>query len=544
MKLNIQLFADGSIEIEVAMETRSLEQQIAELEYDLDALHKAMNDPKATPKQLKEYERDARKVEKALKDLKKQQNELNNSGSSGLGGILKKMTKWGLAIFSIRSAYMLVRQATNQLAQENEEIANKINAIRGSVANLLAPVVQVIVDLVYRLLSYLNVITKQFLGIDLFKKTAKSGKSAVGSAKQLRKTLAGFDEMNILNDNVSGSGGASGGSNASITPPDTSNFEIAVKNYKKMWNEILDIDRQSAKELFLNDDKTWGLMKLGAFDATQGIIFQFQGLIDFFGGFWKIIKGLADGNTQAIWDGIKQVFTGVGEGLRGLIQTITGVFGTIVGLGYGLGADIGNSLREIQTKIVNTFKNIRNLASSLGEDFRKYLIDKITSIPTKLANIPKKIDEIKNKIKSNFSQGFWKGIAQTFIDILNKAIDKINSKFSFTISDKTAKVLKAIGIKANAGKYQILSIPRIPKLAKGGIINQPGRGVPIGSALGGESGREGVIPLTDSQQMALLGEAIGRYITINANITNSMNGRIISRELQKIQNENNFAGNR
>ena len=84
----------------------------------------------------------------------------------------------------------------------------------------------------------------------------------------------------------------------------------------------------------------------------------------------------------------------------------------------------------------------------------------------------------------------------------------------------------------------------VPKLASGGIINQPGRGVPIGSAVGGERGMEGVIPLTDSQQMALLGEAIGKYITINANITNTMNGRVISRELQKVQNESNFAYNR
>ena len=72
----------------------------------------------------------------------------------------------------------------------------------------------------------------------------------------------------------------------------------------------------------------------------------------------------------------------------------------------------------------------------------------------------------------------------------------------------------------------------------------PSRGIPIGGALAGERGAEGVIPLTDSQQMALLGEAIGRYITINAQITNTMNGRVISRELHKIQQENSFASNR
>lgn len=71
----------------------------------------------------------------------------------------------------------------------------------------------------------------------------------------------------------------------------------------------------------------------------------------------------------------------------------------------------------------------------------------------------------------------------------------------------------------------------------------PGRGIPVGGAIAGEAGREGVIPLTDSQAMQELGENIGRYITINANITNTMNGRVISRQLQQIQANQDFAYN-
>jgi hypothetical protein len=59
----------------------------------------------------------------------------------------------------------------------------------------------------------------------------------------------------------------------------------------------------------------------------------------------------------------------------------------------------------------------------------------------------------------------------------------------------------------------------------------------------GERGAEGVIPLTDSQAMETLGEAIGRYITINANITNTMNGRVISRQIQQIIANQDFAYN-
>lgn len=88
-------------------------------------------------------------------------------------------------------------------------------------------------------------------------------------------------------------------------------------------------------------------------------------------------------------------------------------------------------------------------------------------------------------------------------------------------------------------------IPKLPtiKLAHGGIINNPGRGVSLGNdIIGGEAGREFVMPL-DSQTMAQLGQEIGKWITINASIINQMNGRTISRELQKINADSDFAMN-
>lgn len=83
----------------------------------------------------------------------------------------------------------------------------------------------------------------------------------------------------------------------------------------------------------------------------------------------------------------------------------------------------------------------------------------------------------------------------------------------------------------------------VPRLATGGIINNPGRGVPLGRAIGGEAGSEGVIPLTDSQAMETLGQAIGRYITLNLTNVNQMNGRVLSREIKKVMANDEFALN-
>ena len=66
----------------------------------------------------------------------------------------------------------------------------------------------------------------------------------------------------------------------------------------------------------------------------------------------------------------------------------------------------------------------------------------------------------------------------------------------------------------------------------------------MGSAIGGEKGQEGVIPLTDSQQMALLGEAIGKYITINLTNVTELDGRTIARKVSEVNNNTNFLLNR
>lgn len=122
---------------------------------------------------------------------------------------------------------------------------------------------------------------------------------------------------------------------------------------------------------------------------------------------------------------------------------------------------------------------------------------------------------------SNFAEA-GKNFAEATLLALQAKLKVLNG-----VNSTTASIKKAFG------------------LASGGIVNLPGRGVPVGAnAVAGESGAEGIIPLTDSQAMETLGEAIGRHVIINANITNSMNGRVISRELQKINSEDTFGYNR
>ena len=210
--------------------------------------------------------------------------------------------------------------------------------------------------------------------------------------------------------------------------------------------------------------------------------------------FLKMIMNIFDGQIQSlkeVFDGIilfiKGVFTADWKmALEGLKKIFSGVF---------------NGLKSIVVNVWNFIKStVYNMAVGTANAFKGVINTAINGL----------FGLIENFINS-------------FIRDINNVIKLIN-------------VIPGVNLRK-------LNYLHITRLAKGGIINQPGSGVPVGGAVAGERGQEGVIPLTDSQQMALLGQAIGKYITINANITNSMNGRVISRELQKIQNESNFAFN-
>jgi len=199
---------------------------------------------------------------------------------------------------------------------------------------------------------------------------------------------------------------------------------------------------------------------------------------------------------------------------------------------------------ELLTRILNFFgiHSPSTKFAEMGENMMQGLIDGLKSMIKSVVNV---FGTLWSKIKTKLSEIGTKAgefVGAAFKKVVNAVLSTVEAIFNTPIKaiNRLIDIINAIpGI--SLGKLQAFSLPR---LAKGGIINNPGKGVMVGSAIGGESGREGVIPLTDSQQMAILGEAIGKYITINANITNTMNGRVISRELQKINNENNFAYNR
>ena len=562
---------DGKVVIGCDLNTKSFDAQIDYVESQMQEIEDKLKqaDMGFEVGDTQKLEADYEKLGIKLDSLRKKQTKLNQeqaqmgkldlSGvqdgidnvNKGLNKTIKKVAKWSLAIFGVRSAYMAVRSAMSTISQYEDGMKNNIDYIKYALAYTLKPIVEWILNAVVKLLQYVNYIAKAWTGKNLFKtadafKNAQKG--AKGLNKELQKTTASFDEMNILQNTKSGGGGG-----ADITAP---NIDLTgMQGEVPSWIQWI-VDN---KDLIIS--ALFGIaggiiaIKLGA-DLLMGL-----GIGLIIAGIVKMVKAIIDFIKDPSWDNFAKILEGLTVILIGVAIAMLAVNAAnpVAWIVLAIAA-----VAALAALIIENWGKIKSVLGTVGQWIYDHIIKPVADFFSGLwqgikDGVGSAVQWVKDKFKTivDFFGNLISKIVGLFKKIGTKVGDAISGAFKAVING----VLKAI---ENILNFPIKSINKLinvinkvpgidlgtlptfklPRLAKGGIINQPGRGIPVGSAIGGERGQEGVIPLTDSQQMQLLGEAIGRYVTINANITNTMNGRVISRELQKVNNTNDFAFNR
>ena len=550
---------DGYVTISTELDTKDFDAQIDYVKSQLDDIEDKLKKADMgfevgdTLKLEAQYE----KLTQKLKGLIKKKEEFNNqkglnfSGlkesidgiGTGIEKVTKKIGKMALAVFGIRSAFMFVRNAINTIASDDEQLRADIDYMKSAIAYTLEPIVRGIVNLVKQLMFYVSYIIKAWTGINIFENANKSLKSANKQAKELKKTTASFDEMNVLSDTTSkDSGGA------------TPSFDLT-----KMQGEVPDWIKWIADngDTIIKIIKGIGLalvsLKIGSFLQTLGLFSSLPlwqlvlGIAAVLGGIVMLVKDVVDFISDPSWEGFFNIL--------GDIAIVIGGIMILMGNWWGLLVVIIGAIVKL---IANNWDAIMDVLSTVGGWIYDHVIKPVADFFAGLWDGIKKGFQLAWEfilkafvVGGKIFNGLKDGIVNVFKAIVNTLIDGINRliRVPFDIINGVLNKIRNISILGVAPFKGLwdqnpLPVPQIPKLALGGIINQPGRGVPIGSAIGGERGAEGVIPLTDSQQMELLGASIGKYITINLTNVNEMNGRVLSRELKRIQSDDDFAYNR
>ena len=557
---------DGYVVLGTKLDTKSFDAEIRYVESQLEEIEHKLKQADMglevgdTMKLEAQYSRLSKQLDKLNQkqadlnktDLSNVQKSIDNIGKS-TSNTIKNVARWALGIFAIESAYGFVRQAMSSVSQYNEQIATDVEYIRYALGSMLQPIIEGLIQLAFRLLTYVNYIAQAWFGVNLFanastksfEKNNKALGNSVKSAKELNKQIASFDEMNVLNDTSSNSGGGAGADAISLPSMDLSQLQGEVPGWVQWIAENKDIVIAGllgiAGGLVAINLGLTAIQGIGVGIALAGIIIAIQSLI-------KFLQDPTFENFTNIIIGIGTAIIGVGIIISSIPLIIAGVITVIV-------ATIVKNYDYIMglfNKLINWFETdfigaLRYLFGPIGDIIAAPFIFAVNAMKSAFEGLFGGIKKIVTGIIQIFKGDFKNGIMNVFgglKDILlapfNALVSGINSlirgvnRIRFDVPD---------WVPGFGGKKFGFNIPQIPRLAVGGIVNMPGRGVPIGGAIAGESGREGVIPLTDSQAMETLGQAIGRYITINANITNTMNGRVISRELQKINNNSDFAKN-
>ena len=179
--------------------TNNLNNEKIQLEQLNEKYNKQLNNVEKINKKIQENAKNQALLNTQIGDLNaklgnvKGYNSIKNSidtiGKS-MNNTLKKVVRWGLAVFSVRSAYTAIRSAMSTLSQYNQELADKLNTIKLAFASGLEPVVTRLVDLVYTLLVYVNEITKAWFNLDVFASASeKSMKNSANSADNMKKSL-------------------------------------------------------------------------------------------------------------------------------------------------------------------------------------------------------------------------------------------------------------------------------------------------------------------------------------------------------------------
>ena len=288
--------------------------KVDELSAKLDKAEKSQSNLQRRVTQTKlQYENSGKAVDRlrgkiSQINLKRQQNEFKevekstNKIKDGIQNTIGKLGKMALAVFSIRSAFMMLRQASSTWGQYNQQYAKDLEYIRFALASGLAPILEKIVRLAQTLMAYVNYLTNALFGRPFFgsaKDFENMQKSAGGiakSTKEIKNNLAGFDELNVLSSNND-----TGGINGGVTAPSLDLEEVEIPEWLVKLKDIL----KPVVDFFSEINEKYGPVATGI-----GIV------VTALTGF-------------AILKGIISLFTGFGKALGGLTVDFTGFFNAL-----------------------------------------------------------------------------------------------------------------------------------------------------------------------------------------------------------------------
>ena len=359
-------------------------------------------------------------------------------GSSVTGG-LKKLMKYAFALFSIRGTYALLNSAANKwLSSSNaaaKQLSANINYLKFAVGSALSPVMEYLVNLVYSLLRGIQKVAYVLTGVNIFAKaTASSMANTAKSAKEAAKSLAPFDELNVIDFNKSsGSGGGTVEPSLDLSKMDDTTNSILEAIKRGDWYGVgMEIGKKINEALEKID---WNPIKERARQIATNIADLINGFVD--GTDWSLVgktvgeginTGLTFADTFLTRTNFENIGRSVGEYLNSSIKTLDwNLLGKTIADYFNMGIDTAYGFfKEFDFKTLGSsfIQSVNSMFENVEWDkVAQVLSDGIKGIFDFLTGFIRELDweKVLDAILEFVTNIDWGGIISSIFELLGTA---------------------------------------------------------------------------------------------------------------------------
>lgn len=236
---------------------------------------------------------------------------LGKSFTSTFNNGIKSIKKFALGLLSVRTAFSVVSKAMQSYLSYDTQLSDSIQNCWNVLGSLLAPVLEVVVSLFSKAVSYVNAFVQALTGINLVARAnSKAIDSQAKSTKKLSDTQSSLDEFHTVNTDS----GSSGGNNNNLIT--TENVDLSwIDKIKEKLSSI------NFEPLLASLNNLWDSMK-----------FLKSGIVDLAKDFWNnfllplstyVIENTLPDFFNATAEAIKQIdFGKIGSSLNELYNSL------------------------------------------------------------------------------------------------------------------------------------------------------------------------------------------------------------------------------
>lgn len=355
---------------------------------------------------------------------------LGKSFTSTFNNGIKSIKKFALGLLSVRTAFSMVSRAMQSYLSYDTQLSNSIQNCWNVLGSLLAPILEFVISLFSKAVSYVNAFVEALTGINLVARANKKAlDSQAKSTKKLSDTQSSLDEFHTVSTDT-----GSGNDNKPITvePVDMDKLDFLfdwIDKAKKLLATLFD----PIKEAWDNKGKAFIDSLKNAFEGIKSLGIAV---------FSSIFEVWTNGTGQKIVENILEMWTNVFNIVGALSQALANAWNN-AGNGTAIIqaiADIFIGIQDIVNSIANSllnwvmsdnFQSALNVVLGILADLFGYaqgiMVWVVTMYETYLAPVVDKVLDCISRIIIAIGSvwEFLKPIIDTIIDVIMNVLEPV-----------------------------------------------------------------------------------------------------------------------